>query len=99
MVHQKIKLTGKEADGYIVPLAGINIICVITDKGMLGCGAFDVKALERHNIPAATVKSPDGSPLATIDDLLNGTVREANAVAIKFGIRPDMPAREALELL
>lgn len=99
MVHQKIKLTGKEADGYVVPLGNINIICVVTDKGMLGCGAFDVKALEKHNIPAATVRSSGGSPLATIDDLMNGAVKEANSVAIKCGIRPDMPAREALELL
>ncbi|MFC1904814.1 hypothetical protein ACFLXT_03510 [Chloroflexota bacterium] len=42
MVHQKVKLTNKQADGYIIPLGHVNIVFVVTDVGMVGCGAFDV---------------------------------------------------------
>jgi uncharacterized protein YunC (DUF1805 family) len=99
MVHQKVQLTNKQADGYIIPLRHVKIVCVVTDVGMVGCGAFDVIALDSFTIPAARVKSATGNPIATIDDLLNGVVKEANAEAAKLGINVGMSGREALDLL
>jgi uncharacterized protein YunC (DUF1805 family) len=99
MVHQKVQLTSKQADGYIIPLGKVNIVCVITDVGMVGCGAFDVVALDPFSIPAVRVKSTTGNPIATIDDLLNGMVKEANAEAAKLGINIGMSGGEALDLL
>lgn len=99
MVHQKVQLTNKQADGYIIPLGPANIVCVITDVGMLGCGAFDVMALDAFTYPAARVKSSSGKPIATIDDLLDGVVKETNAEATKRGINVGMSGREALDLL
>ncbi len=99
MVHQKVQLTNKQADGYIIPLGPANIVCVITDVGMVGCGAFDVMALDAFAYPAVRVKSTSGKPIATIDDLLNGVVKGANTEAIKLGIKIDMSGREALDLL
>ena len=99
MIHQKVQLTSKQADGYIIPLGKVKIVCVITDVGMVGCGAFDVVALDSFSIPAVRVKSTTGNPIATIDDLLNGVVKEANAEATKLGINIGMSGREALDLL
>ena len=99
MVHQKIQLTSKQADGYIIPLGPANMVCVITDVGMLGCGAFDVMALDTFAYPAARVKSTSGKPIATIADLLDGVVKEANAEAAKLGIHVGMSGKEALDLL
>ena len=99
MVRQKVQLTSKQADGYVIPLGPANIICVITDVGMLGCGAFDVIALDAFAYPAARVKSTSGKPIATIDDLLDGVVKEANAEASKLGIHVGMSGSEALDLL
>jgi uncharacterized protein YunC (DUF1805 family) len=99
MVHQKVQLINKQADGYIIPLRHVKIVCVVTDVGMIGCGAFDVIALDAFTIPAARVKSASGNPIATIDDLLDGVVKEANAEAAKLGISIGMSGREALDLL
>jgi uncharacterized protein YunC (DUF1805 family) len=99
MVHHKVQLTSKQADGYVIPLGPANIVCVITDVGMLGCGAFDVMALDAFTYPAARVKSASGKPIATIDDLLDGVVKEANAEATKLGIHAGMPGNEALDQL
>jgi uncharacterized protein YunC (DUF1805 family) len=99
MVHQKVQLTNKQADGYIIPLRHVKIVCVITDVGMVGCGAFDAIALDAFGIPVARVKSASGNPITKIDDLLDGVVKEANAEAAKLGINVGMSGREALDLL
>jgi uncharacterized protein YunC (DUF1805 family) len=99
MVSQKVQLTSKQADGYCIPLGPINLVFIITDVGMVGCGAFDVMALDAFHYPAARVKSVTGNPIATIDDLLGGIVKEANNGAVNCGIHPGIPSREALDLL
>lgn len=96
-IHKKVKLTKKEADGYVIPLGPFNLVAVVTDKGMLSCGAFDVMAMDKHTYPAARAKSATGSLIATIDDLLAGTVKDANAAATKLGITVGMSGRKALD--
>jgi uncharacterized protein YunC (DUF1805 family) len=98
-MHSKIDLGGKQADGYVIPIGPINLVFIITSKGMLGCGAIDVAALNNFSYPAAKAKSKTGAPIATIEDLLEGTVKEANAEAAKLGISAGMSCKEALYLL
>jgi len=98
-VHQVVQLTGKQADGYVIPLKKVNIVCVITDVGMAGCGAFDVMILDNYEYPAVKMKSSTANPIATVDDLLAGTVKEVNNTAAKLGIKVGMTGREALDLL
>lgn len=99
MVHEKVKLSNKQADGYVIPLGSINLVFVVTDKGMVGCGAFDVAALNNFNYPAVKIKSQSGKPVATIGDLLDGVVKEANSEAAKRGVTAGMSGRDALELM
>jgi len=99
MIHKKIQLPNKYADGYEIPLGRINLVFITTDKGMIGCGAFDIVALDSFSYPAARVKSKSGKPIATIDDLLDGIVKDINAGATRFGIRTGMLAKDALKLL
>lgn len=99
MNHTKVELTRKEADGYIIPLGAINLVNVVTDVGMVGCGAFDVGALNNFGYPAAKVRPSQGSSIATIEDLLKGIVKEVNPAAEKLGLKVGLTGREALELL
>ena len=66
---------------------------------MVGCGAFDVMAFDAFDYPAVRVKSTSGNPIATIDDLLAGVVKDANAEATKLGINIGISGREALDKL
>ena len=99
MIHEKIKLNHKEADGYVIPLGTLNIVLVVTDTGMVGCGVFDVCALDRFHYPAARIGSSTGQAIATVDDLLNGIVKEANDTAQKLGINTGISGKQALDLL
>ena len=99
MNHIKVQLSGKQADGYVIPLGPVNLVNVVTDVGMVGCGAFDVAALNNFGYPAAKVRPSHGSSIATIEDLLQGIVKEVNPNAEKLGLKIGLTGREALELL
>jgi uncharacterized protein YunC (DUF1805 family) len=99
MDHKKVQLTSKQADGYVVPLGPLNLVNVVTDVGMVGCGAFDVAALNNFGYPAAKVRPAVGRSIATIDDLLQGIIKEVNPAAEKLGLKTGITGREALELL
>ena len=99
MIHKKIQLSHKEADSYIIPLGQINMVAVITDTGLIGCGVFDVFILDKFNYPAARVRSSTGGAITDVDDLLNGIVKDANDAAQKHGIRAGMTGKQALAYL
>ena len=53
MDHEIVELAGKQARGYVIPLGPVNLVAVVTEVGMVGCGAFDVMALSSFGYPAA----------------------------------------------
>lgn len=95
----KIQLAEKEADGYVIPLGGIKLVSVVTDMGMVGCGAFDLMALNNFSYPAAKVKPSQGTSISSIDDLMQGIVKEVNPAAERLGLKAGITGREALEML
>jgi len=94
-----MQLNAKQADGYVIALGPVNLVNAVTDVGMVGCGAFDVAALNNFGYPAAKVRPAHGSSIATIEDLLQGIVKEVNPAAEKLGLKVGLTGREALELL
>jgi uncharacterized protein YunC (DUF1805 family) len=99
MEHVQVQLTKKKADGYIIPLGPANLVAIMTDIGMVGCGAFDVAALDSFSYPAARVRPAIGPSIVDTDDILKGIIKEANRSAFGRGIRTGMTGRQALELL
>jgi uncharacterized protein YunC (DUF1805 family) len=99
MDHIKVQLTRKQADGYVIALGPVNLVNVVTDVGMVGCGAFDVAALNNFGYPAVKVRPAQGGSIATIEDLLQGVVKEVNPTAEKLGLKVGQTGREALEIL
>lgn len=99
MYHERVQLAHKMADGYIIPLGMVNLVSVVTDNGMVACGAFDIKALDAFNYPAARAGRADGGLIATIDDLLTGIIKGVNEAARKRGVAIGMSGKAALELM
>jgi uncharacterized protein YunC (DUF1805 family) len=99
MIQERVAYKNGEADGYIIPLGPANLVVVVTKRGMVGCGAFDVEALEKFDYPAARVKPTRGSSIVNIEDLLSGEIKDANAAAAKLGVRAGMSGKDALDLL
>ena len=99
MEQVEVQLTRKVAEGFIIPLGPANLVAVMTDVGMVGCGAFDVAALDSFSYPAAKVRPAIGPSIVDTDDILEGIIKEANRSALGRGIRTGMTGRQALELL
>jgi uncharacterized protein YunC (DUF1805 family) len=99
MKQVKVQLTTKEAEGFVIPLGPANLVAVMTDKGMVGCGAIDVAALDSFSYPAAKVRPAIGPSIMDTDDILTGIVKEANRSALGRGIKNGMTGRQALERL
>jgi uncharacterized protein YunC (DUF1805 family) len=97
MEQVTVKLTNKDAKGYVIPLGPANLVAVITDIGMVGCGAFDVAALDSFSFPAAKVRPSLGPSIVDVDDILTGIVKEANRSAMGRGIKTGMTGRQALD--
>lgn len=99
-MHQiDVKLTRKVANGFVIPLGPANLVAIKTDVGLVGCGAFDVAALDSFSYPAAKVRPSVGPSIVDTDDILKGIVKETNRSALGRGIRTGMTGRQALELL
>ena len=99
MEQIKVQLATKEAEGFVIPLGPANLVAIKTDVGMVGCGAFDVAALDSFSYPAARVRPSIGPSIVDTDDILKGIVKEANRAAMGRGIRTGMTGRQALERL
>jgi uncharacterized protein YunC (DUF1805 family) len=99
MMEETIRLKNSEAAGYVVPLGPVNLVWIVARQGLVGCGAFDIKALEKFGYPAARVRAVGASSVATLADLLLGEIREANTGAEDIGVAVGMSGREALDLL
>jgi len=99
LIHTTIQLNNQSAEGYAIPVGSVNLVFITTEEGMIGCGAFDIAALERFGTPAAKMKPVAGPSIATIDEILDAMVKEVNGPATKRGIVIGMTGKEALELL
>ena len=89
----EVRLSRKKAYGFVIPLGPANLVAVKTDVGLVGCGAFDVAALDSFSYPAVKVRPSLGPSIGDTD------VKEVNRSAFGRGIRTGMTGKEALELL
>ena len=94
-----VQLSHKVAEGYVIPLGPANLVAVITNVGLVGCGAFDVAALDSFSYPAAKVRPATGPSIVNTTDILTGIVKETNRAAMSRGIKNGMTGRQALEQL
>ena len=77
----EIRLQKKRAQGFIIPLGPANLVAIKTDVGLVGCGAFDVAALDSFSYPAAKVRPSLGPSIEP--DLSSRTT-------IVTGVRPGL---------
>ena len=99
MKQEEIQLKNSLGTGYLLPLGPVNLVWVVTKRGLVGCGAFDVAALGKFEYPAARVRPARGDTISSLEDLVSGVIREANIPAQQQGVTIGMSGKEALDLL
>jgi uncharacterized protein YunC (DUF1805 family) len=98
MKSEIIRIGKKEIEGFVIPIGKVNLVFARTDKGLVGCGAFDVMALEKFGYAAAKVR-PKGESVGDLDDLMNGEIAAVNPSAEKLGIKEGMSGKDAIALI
>jgi len=66
LCHQRVRLSYKDAFGYVIPVGTTSLMTWVTDEGMIGTEGFDIDALAVFGVPAAIVgvseESTPGDP-------------------------------------
>ena len=99
MKQEEIQLKNSRGTGYLLPLGRVNLVWVVTKRGLVGCGAFDVAALGKFGYPAARVRPARGDTISSLEDLVSGVINEVNTPAQQQGVSIGMSGKEALDLL
>lgn len=74
--------------------------CAIhTDRGMVGCGIYDVRVAGEFGIVIAIAKGTPAHPLREPEDLYEARIVEVSEPARQLGIEPGMTGLEALAVL
>ena len=92
-------LDGREIRVVVAPIGVVSLVYAMTGRGILTCGAIDPVALEKFGIAAARVRPVSSPSIARFEDLVGGTVREANGPAKALGVVEGMSGAEALARL
>ena len=70
---------------------------ILTGRGLVGCGIYDVKTAERFGQAVAVARGTPQRPLAEPEDLLEARIVELTSQAAALGVREGMTGREAVE--
>jgi uncharacterized protein YunC (DUF1805 family) len=74
--------------------------CAIhTNRGLVGCGIYDVHVAGEFNLAVAIAKGTPEKPLCVPEDLFEAKIVDASQPALKLGIELGMTGREALDKL
>jgi len=77
--------------------AGGQFCSILTGRGLVGCGIYDVKTAERFGQAVAIARGTPQLPLAESEDLLEARIVELTPQAAALGVTAGMTGREAVE--
>ena len=86
-------------EGIQAKWKGFSILLVAGEKAFLGCGAFDLDAIEGFGGAAALVESTPENPIGNLDRFPDRKITKINAKANALGIEPGMDVRRAFEII
>ncbi len=96
MTSEPFTLNGKKFEGYVIPIGPVSLVFASAEHGLVGCGAIDVIALEKFQIPAAKVRPVSTPSVSSIAELLSGEIVVVNQYAQAAGITLGMSGKDAL---
>ncbi len=99
VITQAVTIDAGSATGLGVEWEGGQLVIIGAEKGLVACGAIDVKVMDKFNAVVAVAKGTPQSPLKTPDDLLAAKIVDATSKAKECGVTIGMSGKEALEKL
>jgi uncharacterized protein YunC (DUF1805 family) len=72
---------------------------ILTRKGIVGCGIYDLKTPAEFGQAIAIARGTPANPLTEPEDLFDAKIVGITPQAAALGIQPGMTGREAVELM
>lgn len=94
--HRELELAEGRVIGCSYHWPGGQYCSLNTNRGVIGCGIFDVAVANRFGMAFAIARGTPDHPLREPEDLLGATIREVSDAAAMLGIQLGMTGREAL---
>lgn len=88
-----------KATGVSVKFDGGQFCFIATNRGILGCGIFDIEVFDEVNYIGALCKGTIEKSYIEPEDLLDGRVSLVSKKAREIGIAEGMIGKEVLEIL
>lgn len=85
--------------GHRAQWNGGQYCALITNRGIVGCGAYDVACLEKAGQLIAISRGTLEKPLVYPEDLFHAKIMDLTHPAREVGIREGMTGKEALRIL
>ena len=98
-VKKEMIIKNKKVTGVEISWDNGQCVLIVANKGLVTCGAIDLKVMEHFNFAAAISHGTPEKPLVTTEDLLDSKITGVTSEAQNLGIIEGMSGREALEKL
>ncbi len=85
------------AIGFSKKWQGGQYCSILTERGIVGCGIYDVSTAAEFSQAVAIAKGTPACPLVEPEDLLDAKIVDATPLARELGITVGMTGREAVE--
>ena len=87
------------AIGFSKRWSGGQYCSILTERGIVGCGIYDLETAAEFNQAIAIAKGTPANPLVEPEDLLDASIVGITPLAGEFGVQVGMTGREAVECL
>ena len=97
--NRTLQFEGGQAIGTSHRWPGGQYCAIHTDRGLVGCGIYDIRAANEFNLVVAIARGTPAKPLCVPEDLFDAKILEVSQAAEALGVSPGMTGREAVEKL
>lgn len=95
--HKNLETPYGSAVGAAYAWDGGQYCAIHTNRGVVGCGIYDIGCANEFGMAFALAKGSPGSPLREPEDLYEATIVATSDAAAALGIAEGMTGYEALE--
>ena len=96
---KNIKTGYGKAKGLSVEWNNGQYCAIITPKGQIGCGIYDIRVMKGFGMVGAIARGIPKKPLKRPEDLLKSKIIGLTPSASRLGIRKGMTGMQALKIL
>lgn len=97
--NRELQFSNGRAIGTSQRWEGGQYCSILTQRGIVGCGIYDLKTAEEFGQAIAIAKGTPSNPLVEPEDLLDAKIVGVTALAAELGIFEGMTGREAVECM